>query len=374
MQNIHMVDLQSQYKAISKEIDKAIQSVVQSAHFIKGPSVIEFEKNLSDYLNIPSVTGCGNGTDALQIALMALDLPVGSEVIVPDFTFIATAEVVSLLGYVPVFADVDRDTFNIDPKSIIENITDKTSAIIPVHLFGQSCDMDSILKIARDHHLAVVEDNAQAIGAIYSGQEWKGPLGTLGDIGCTSFFPSKNLGAYGDGGALFTKDTTLARKIQIIANHGMETRYYHDVIGVNSRLDSIQAAILNVKLKHLDQYNDNRRKAAHQYNEAFKDTAEIITPFEAPYSTHVFHQYTLRIRNNQRDGLKKTLETKNIPHGIYYPVPLHQQKAFENSNARWADCSRSIDLTREVISLPMHTELTEDMIDFIADTVIQHFK
>lgn len=374
MRNIQMVDLQGQYQAIQNEIDQVIREVVNSAYFIKGPQVREFEQNLAAYLQASHVIGCGNGTDALQIALMALDLPAGSEIIVPDFTFIATAEVVSLLGFVPVFADVDKDNFNIDPESIKANITDRTSAIIPVHLFGQSCDMPAIMNIAQEHNLKVVEDNAQAIGSWCEIDNTRRPLGTIGDIGCTSFFPSKNLGGYGDGGALFTQDDHLARNIQIIANHGMDTRYYHDVIGVNSRLDTIQAAILNVKLKYLDAYNQSRYRAAQQYNESFASIPEIATPQEVSYSTHVFHQYTLRIADGHRDGVKKVLEEQNIPFGIYYPVPLHQQEAFKGKVAKFGDCSRSIALTEEVISLPMHTELTDEMIARITDIVCSYFK
>lgn len=374
MRNIQMVDLQGQYQAIQNEIDQVIREVVNSAYFIKGPQVREFEQNLAAYLQASHVIGCGNGTDALQIALMALDLPAGSEIIVPDFTFIATAEVVSLLGFVPVFADVDKDNFNIDPESIKANITDRTSAIIPVHLFGQSCDMPAIMNIAQEHNLKVVEDNAQAIGSWCEIDNTRRPLGTIGDIGCTSFFPSKNLGGYGDGGALFTQDDHLARNIQIIANHGMDTRYYHDVIGVNSRLDTIQAAILNVKLKYLDAYNQSRYRAAQQYNESFASIPEIATPQEVSYSTHVFHQYTLRIADGHRDGVKKALEEQNIPFGIYYPVPLHQQEAFKGKVAKFGDCSRSVALTEEVISLPMHTELTDEMIARITDIVCSYFK
>ncbi len=369
-----MVDLQSQYKAIQHEIDQGMKAVLDSAAFIKGPQVRDFETNLQEYLDCRHVIGCGNGTDALQIALMALDLPPGSEIIVPDFTFIATAEVVSLLGYVPVFADVSKETFNIDPDSIRKNITSDTSAIIPVHLFGQSCDMTAIKNIAEEHDLRIIEDNAQAIGSYYNNNGSKTALGTIGDIGCTSFFPSKNLGAYGDGGALFTQDDALAKKIQIIANHGMETRYYHDVIGVNSRLDTLQAVVLNVKLKHLDKYNQARRKAAHMYNSFFEHIPEIITPREVEYSRHVFHQYTLRIQDDHRDPITQRLKDKNIPHGIYYPVPLHKQQAFQGKMARHGDCSRSLELTREVISLPMHTELTPETIEYIAQTITTYFK
>lgn len=368
-----MVDLQTQYKTIKDEIGSVIDEVLESTSFIKGPQVREFEKNLAEYLNANHVIGCGNGTDALQIALMALDLPQGSEIIVPDFTFIATAEVVSLLGYIPVMADVNKDSFNIDPESIRENITPNTSAIIPVHLFGQSCDMSAIMDIARSHDLRVVEDNAQAIGSYYQDKAGKSALGTIGDIGCTSFFPSKNLGAYGDGGAIITQDDELAKKIRIIANHGMETRYYHDVIGVNSRLDSIQAAVLNVKLKYLDQYSASRYEAAQKYNAHFQNIPGIITPQEVPYSHHVFHQYTLRIPEGHRDGVKKALENHQIPYGIYYPVPLHKQEAFKGKVSKHGNCSRSIELADEVISLPMHTELTDEMIGHIAGIIIQYF-
>ncbi len=370
-----MVDLQNQYKSIQNEIDQSIKTVLESAYFIKGPQVREFEESLEAYLDVNHVIGCGNGTDALQIALMALDLPAGSEIIVPDFTFIATAEVVSLLGYIPVFADAQKDSFNIDPKSIRENITENTSAIIPVHLFGESCDMSEIMAIAKAHNLRVVEDNAQAIGSHYQDKNGKtSALGTIGDIGCTSFFPSKNLGAYGDGGALYTQDAELAKKIQIIANHGMETRYYHDVIGVNSRLDTVQAAVLNVKLKYLDQYNTSRHTAAQKYNSYFEDIDEIITPHENSYSKHVFHQYTLRILDGRRDDIKNILQEKNIPHGVYYPVPLHKQEAFKGKVSRHGDCSQSAELTQEVISLPMHTELTDDMIQYIAKAITLYFK
>lgn len=374
MRNIQMVDLQNQYKTIQNEIDSAIREVVHSAQFIKGPQVREFEQNLASYLHANHVIGCGNGTDALQIALMALDLPAGSEIIVPDFTFIATAEVVSLLGFIPVFADVDQETYNVDPESIRSLITERTSAILPVHLFGQSCDMEAIMDIAAEYGLRVVEDNAQAIGSWCEFDGRRQALGTIGDIGCTSFFPSKNLGCYGDGGALYTQDENLSRKIQIIANHGMETRYYHDVIGVNSRLDSIQAAILNVKLRHLDEYSLARNNAAMKYNELLAGVTEIVTPRQVDYSYHVFHQYTLRITDNHRDGVKSVLENQKIPFGIYYPVPLHRQEAFKGKSSRHGDCSRSIQLSEEVISLPMHTELTDDMIEYIADSVLSYFK
>lgn len=370
MANIQMVDLQTQYDQIQDEINDALQRVLESAQFIKGPEVARFEENLSKYLGVNHVIGCGNGTDALQIALMALDLPPESEVIVPDFTFIATAEVVSLLGHTPVFVDVDENNFNISPASIRKNITDKTAAIIPVHLFGQSCDMGPIMKIAEEFDLYVIEDNAQALGSIYRQNDKNHALGTIGHIGCTSFFPSKNLGGYGDGGALFTNDENLARKISIIANHGMETRYYHDVIGLNSRLDSMQAAILNVKLKYLDQYNQARYEAAQKYNQILNGINTLQTPVEEPYTKHVYHQYTLKIKDEgSRKQILDDLQKQNIPFGIYYPVPLHQQKAFRTTKSRHGDCSRSLRLTQQVLSLPMHTELTDKMIEQITRVI-----
>jgi len=370
MTNIQMVDLQTQYDQIQDEINHALRQVLKSAQFIKGPEVTRFEENLSKYLGINHVIGCGNGTDALQIALMALDLPPESEVIVPDFTFIATAEVVSLLGHIPVFVDVDENNFNISPESIRANITDKTAAIIPVHLFGQSCDMASIMKIAEEYDLYIIEDNAQALGSTYIQNGKNKALGTIGHIGCTSFFPSKNLGGYGDGGALFTNDDNLAKKISIIANHGMETRYYHDVIGLNSRLDSLQAAILNVKLKYLNQYNQARYDSAQKYNHILNELEGIQTPVEETYTNHVFHQYTLKIKNEKsREQVLTDLQNHEIPYGIYYPVPLHQQKAFQTAKSKHGDCSRSIQLTRQVLSLPMHTELTDDMIEYIGQII-----
>lgn len=375
MTNIQMVDLQSQYDHIQDEINNAITGVLRSARFINGPEVTEFENNLGKYLNVNHVIGCGNGTDALQIALMALDLPPESEIIVPDFTFIATAEVVSLLGHIPVFADVDPDNFNISPASIQANVTEKTAAIIPVHLFGQSCDMNSIMEIARKHDLYVIEDNAQALGSVYKNEDTQQSLGTIGHIGCTSFFPSKNLGCYGDGGALFTNDDTLARRIRIIANHGMETRYYHDTIGVNSRLDSMQAAILNVKLRYLDQYNESRYDAAQKYNRHLKSLPEVQIPAEESYSRHVFHQYTLKIKGSGNRGrLAKELERHQIPYGIYYPVPLHRQKAFQTARSARGDCENSLLLSGEVLSLPMHTELNEKTIAHIAQVIQDSLK
>lgn len=373
--DIQMVDLQTQYAAIREEVEEAIAEVLRSARFIQGPVVKEFEDHLARYLGVKHVIGCANGTDALQIALMALNLPAESEIIVPDFTFIATAEVVSLLGHIPVFADVDPHTFNIAPASIRKNITRKTAAIIPVHLFGQSCDMAPILEIAREYDLAVVEDNAQAIGSVYIDGEKEMKAGTIGDIGCTSFFPSKNLGCYGDGGALFTNDDELAHQIRMIANHGMETRYYHDLIGVNSRLDSLQAAVLDIKLRKLDEYNAARYEAAQKYNAIFEGLHGVRIPRESRSSRHVFHQYTLKIEGEgRRDRLKERLDQEGIPSGIYYPVPLHRQKAFHKNKSRHGDCSQSIELSRKVISLPMHTELTDEMIRYVGEVVISYLE
>ncbi|WP_236980817.1 DegT/DnrJ/EryC1/StrS family aminotransferase [Membranihabitans maritimus] len=375
MKNLQMVDLKGQYLPIQDEIDTLIRDCIDSTQFINGPQVRSFENHLSEFLGVKHVIGCANGTDALQIAIMAANLPKGSEIIVPDFTFIATAEVVSLLGYIPVFADVDYNHFNISPKSIESAVSAKTSAILPVHLFGQSCNMELIVKIAEKYNLKIIEDNAQAIGASFlwaNGDKQK--LGTIGDIGCTSFFPSKNLGAYGDGGAIFTNNDELAHKIRILCNHGMETRYYHDEIGVNSRLDSIQACVLEVKLKYLPSYNQARYDAASLYKQMLKDVDEIVLPEESKYSDHVYHQFTLKITNGQRDQLKTYLDEQGIPSGVYYPVPLHKQKAFAKNPSRTSDCKHSIQLSKEVISLPMHTELNEEMIRFITGKIIDFFQ
>ncbi|GAA5220329.1 DegT/DnrJ/EryC1/StrS family aminotransferase [Membranihabitans marinus] len=374
MKNIQMVDLKSQYLKIKSEVDTAIMDCLESTQFIHGQPVKSFENNLASYLGVKHVIACANGTDALQIAIMAAELPLGSEIIVPDFTFIATAEVISLLGMVPVFADVDYHNFNILPQQIESLITDKTKAIIPVHLFGQSAPMTEILDIAQRHQLLVIEDNAQAIGASYSSDHKAVKLGGLGDIGCTSFFPSKNLGAYGDGGALFTNSDDLAHKIRIIANHGMETRYYHDEIGVNSRLDSIQASILNVKLRHLDEYNSARYTAAQRYKSALEDIPQIVLPTEESYSNHVYHQFTLKIKDNHRDGVKAALDQHKVPNGVYYPVPLHQQKAFLKHPSKVGDCTNTIQLSNEVLSLPMHSELDEETQKFICDIIVEYFK
>ncbi|MFA7687584.1 MAG: DegT/DnrJ/EryC1/StrS family aminotransferase [Moheibacter sp.] len=369
MRKLQMVDLGAQYQKIKKDIDEAIQGVIDSTAFINGPEVKNFQTELESYLNVKHVIPCGNGTDALQIALMALDLKPGDEVITADFTFAATVEVIHLLGLKSVLVDVDYDTFLIDPEKIRKAITPKTKAIIPVHLFGQCADMDEINKIAKEHTLYVVEDTAQAIGADFKGEK----AGTIGTIGTTSFFPSKNLGCYGDGGAIFTNDDALAHKMRGICNHGMYQRYYHDEIGVNSRLDSIQAAILRVKLHHLDEYNKARREAADFYNAAFGQIPELQTPTKVADSTHVYHQYTLRVINGKRNELKEFLESKGIPAMIYYPVPLRKQKAYDTGNYQDADFPVTDKLINEVISLPMHTELDKKQLEFIKESVWAFF-
>ncbi len=374
MRQLNMVDLKSQYQKIKPEIDTAIQLVIDSTQFIKGDAVKEFQVELANYLNSKHVVACGNGTDALQIALMALGLKPGDEVITTNFTFIATVEVIALLGLKPILVDVYRDTFNIDIEEIEKAITPKTKAIIPVHLFGQCSNMEEIMKIANEHNLFVIEDNAQAIGADYTfknGTTKK--AGTIGHIGCTSFFPSKNLGCFGDGGALFTIDDELAEKISSIVNHGMMVRYYHDRIGVNSRLDTIQAAILQVKLPLLDDYCKARQKAAAFYNNAFGNIAEIEIPIIKDFSTHVFHQYTLKIKNGERDNLKQWLNEQGVPAMVYYPVPLHQQKAFINFKDSLKKFPITQTLSNEVISLPMHTELDNAQLVFITKKVIEFF-
>jgi UDP-2-acetamido-2-deoxy-ribo-hexuluronate aminotransferase len=370
---IRMVDLKGQYEKIRKEIKVEFESILDNTAFINGPAVKDFTQNLSNYLNIKHVIPCANGTDALQIAMMALDLQPGDEVITTPFTFIATAEVIELLRLKPVFVDVHEDTFNIDESKIEAAITSKTKAIVPVHLFGQCSNMDRIMEIAEKHNLFVIEDNAQAIGANcqYKGEYPK--AGTIGHIGCTSFFPSKNLGGYGDGGALFTNDDALAEKLAIVVNHGMKVRYYHDVIGVNSRLDSLQAAVLKVKLQYLDDYIAARQFAADYYDKAFNAIDALETPVRADFSNHVFHQYTLRVKNGKRDELQKYLMDKGIPAMIYYPVPLHLQKAFENAGFNKGDFPVTEKLCEEVISLPMHTELDEEQLGFITGKVKSFF-
>jgi len=368
-----MVDLVGQYKKIKNEVDDAVLKIMSEASFINGPAVHSFQKNLEEYLGVKHVIPCANGTDALQVALMALGLKPGDEVITTSFTFIATAEVIALLKLTPVLVDVEPDTYNIDPKAIAKAITPKTKAIIPVHLFGQCADMHTIKQIANEHDLYVIEDTAQAVGADYtcpvSGKTKK--AGAIGHIGCTSFFPSKNLGAYGDGGAIFTNDDDLAAKMRVVVNHGMTVRYYHDEIGVNSRLDSIQAAILDIKLKHLDEYSQARLDAATYYNNAFAATDKITAPATASYTNHVFHQYTMVLNDVDRDGLMKHLAGKGIASAVYYPVPLHMQKAYLDPRYKEGDFPVTEELSKTVMSLPVHTELTPEILKEITDAVLE---
>lgn len=375
MENIQMVDLKNQYLKIKNEINSEIQKVIDDTAFINGEKVKEFSANLEKYLNVKHVIPCANGTDALQIALMALDLKPGDEIITADFTFVATVEVVALLGLKLVFADVNPDTYNIDAESIENLITPKTKAIVPIHLFGQAADMNKITEIAKKHNLFVIEDNAQAIGADYilaDGLTKK--LGTIGDIGTTSFFPSKNLGCYGDGGALYTNDDTLAEKIKQIVNHGSKIKYYHDLVGVNSRLDTMQAAILDVKLKYLDNYKQARQNAAAFYDKAFKDSENYIIPKRDENSEHVFHQYTLKIKGLDRNALQEYLKSKGIPAMVYYPVPLHLQNAYKNLGYMENDFPVSEELCKTVLSLPMHTELTNKELEYITKTMTEYAK
>lgn len=372
MKEIRMVDLQGQYEKIKPEVDKAIQQVINESSFINGPAVKEFQTNLENYLDVKHVIPCANGTDALQVSMMALGLEPGDEVITVSFTFVATVEVIALLKLTPVLVDVDPDTFNIDLDALEKAITPKTKAIVPVHLFGQSADMEPLMDIARKHNLYVIEDNCQAVGSDYVFSDGsKKKTGTIGDIGTTSFFPSKNLGAYGDGGAIFTQNDELAKKIRSIVNHGMTTRYYHDDVGVNSRLDSMQAAVLNIKLKHLDEYAQARRKAAEYYDSAFAGHPKLKIPTKASNSTHVFHQYTLVTKDIDRDGLVQHLQAKNIPCGVYYPVPMHMQKAYTDPRYKEGDFPVTEALSKSVISLPMHTELDEEQLKFITNAVLE---
>lgn len=372
MKKIQMVDLQSQYARIKQDIDNGIQEVIESAAFVKGKKVTDFQHHLEQYTGAKHIIPVGNGTDALQIALMALGLKPGDEVITPTFTFIATAEVVALLGLTPVVVDVDWQTMNMDMDAVRRAITPKTKAIVPVHLFGQCVEMETLMALAQEYNLYIVEDACQAIGAQYtfSNGETK-QAGTMGHIGCTSFFPSKNLGCYGDGGAIFTNDDELAARMQAIANHGMVVRYYHDMIGVNSRLDSIQAAVLDAKLPHLDEYIAARQQAAAYYDNAFKGNEKVLIPYRAAHSTHVFHQYTLRVVGANRDQLREGLAQKGIPAMIYYPVPLHQQKAYIDPRYKEGDFPVAERLAACVLSLPMHTELDEEQLEYITSAVIE---
>ncbi|HTQ64109.1 MAG TPA: DegT/DnrJ/EryC1/StrS family aminotransferase [Puia sp.] len=375
MRPIQMVDLKQQYAKIKKEVDTAIHEVIDSAAFINGKAVTDFAGNLAQYLGVKHVIPCANGTDALQIAMMALNLEPGDEVITPSFTYIATTEVVALLRLKPVFAEVDAKTFCIDPADLEKKITSKTKAIVPVHLYGHAAPMEEIMKIAEKHNIAIIEDNAQAIGSDYTFSNGKKKkTGTIGTIGATSFFPSKNLGCYGDGGAIFTDDDTLAGRLKMIANHGQSKRYYHDLVGCNSRLDSIQAAVLNVKLKDLDHYIEARRKAADYYDQAFAGHPKITVPYRAAYSYHVFHQYTLLLEGVDRNGLNEFLASKNIPSMIYYPVPAHKQQMFATFNSASQKLEITDWLTERVISLPMHTELDEEQLHYISSNLLEYVK
>ena len=367
-----MVDLKGQYDKIKDQVNSSIMEVLETTAFINGPEVQKFQKELEQYLDVKHVIPCANGTDALQIAMMGLGLKPGDEVITADFTFAATVEVIALLQLTPVLVDVTSDTFNIDPEAVRQAITPRTRAIVPVHLFGQPADMDAIMQIAEEHNLFVIEDNAQAIGANYhfaDGSTKK--AGAIGHAASTSFFPSKNLGCFGDGGAIFTNDDELAHSLRGIVNHGMYERYHHDVVGVNSRLDSIQAAVLRAKLPELDQYNSARKTAAAKYSAAFEGQKYIQTPVvSGAEDTHVFHQYTLQVKNGKRDALVQHLNEKAIPCGIYYPIPLHSQKAYADERYREEDFPVTNRLVEEVIALPMHTELDDEQIDYITSTII----
>ncbi|MEN8817553.1 MAG: DegT/DnrJ/EryC1/StrS family aminotransferase [Nonlabens sp.] len=371
MRKIQMVDLQGQYEGIKDQVNKGLQEVIESAAFINGPEVHAFQKELEDYLGVKHVIPCANGTDALQIAMMGLGLQPGDEVITADFTFAATVEVIALLNLTPVLVDVNPYNFNIDTEAIKKAITPKTKAIVPVHLFGQTANMDEIMAIAKEHDLYVIEDNAQGIGSNYMHSDGsKSKTGTIGNVGTTSFFPSKNLGAYGDGGAIFTNDDELAHIIRGVVNHGMYERYHHDVVGVNSRLDAMQAVVLRAKLPHLTDYNNARRDAARKYTAAFANEEKIITPIVCDNcDCHVFHQYTLVIKDADRDGLVKHLQANNIPCGVYYPIPLHKQKAYADERYNENDFTVTNQLVKECISLPMHTELDDEQIKFITDHV-----
>jgi len=370
MEKIHMVDLHTQYLQIKEEVDMAIQEVLNSTAFIQGPQVSQFADALAKYLNVKSVIPCANGTDALQIAMMALGCKPGDEVILPVHTYVATAEVIALLGLTPIFTEVDEKTFNIDVNQIESKITNRTVAIVPVHLYGQCVDMEPIMKIAQKHNLHVIEDAAQALGAEYTfsdGRKMK--AGTMGTVGCTSFFPSKNLGCFGDGGAIFTQDSSLAEKIKMISNHGQRIKYHHDIIGVNSRLDTLQAGILNVKLKYLDDYKNRRNEVASFYDREFSSLPFLEVPFRSANTTHVFHQYTLKTKGIDRDQFKAYLESKGVPTMIYYPVPLHLQKAYSKPEYPAGSFMITERLSNTVISLPIHTEMKLDQLSYICDTI-----
>ena len=375
MSKIQMVDLQKQYQRLKTEIDDAIFSTIESAQFIKGNQLANFQVELANYMGIENVIGCANGTDALQIALMALNLKKGDEVILPAFTYVATAEAVGLLGLKPVMVDVDPLTFNINSDLIAEAISEKTKLIVPVHLFGQCADMEPILRIASENGLSIVEDTAQAIGSVYTfanGHIIK--AGCMGDVGTISFFPSKNLGCYGDGGAICTNNVELTEKMRMIANHGQSVQYVHDIIGINSRLDGLQAAILRVKLRQLDDFEKRRNAVADHYDNALSGIPFIEIPFRQPNSTHVFHQYTIKVKDNQRDNLKSFLEKKGIPSMIYYPMPLHQQKAFKDIGKTVGNLAISTQLCKEVLSIPIHTEMDATQLEFITNNIQEFFE
>ena len=369
-----MVDLKGQYEKIKDEIDEAVLNCVASTAYINGPAVKSFQANLENYLDVKHVIPCANGTDALQIALMALGLKPGDEVIVPSFTYVATTEVIALLRLKPVMVEVDADTFNVTAEIIEKAITPKTKAIVPVHLFGQSCDMEPIMEVAKKHNLFVIEDNAQAIGADYkysNGNTQK--AGTIGDVGCTSFYPAKNLGCYGDGGAIFTNNDELAGKLRTVANHGQSRTYYHDVIGVNSRLDSIQAAILDIKLKYLDKYASARQKVAKFYDETLSHIDDLQTPVRETNSTHVFHQYTLQVKNNKRNELQSFLSDNGVPTSIFYPLPLYEQKAFAEYVSEGFNLPITENLCNSVLSIPIHTEMNEEVLRKITGAISEFF-
>lgn len=374
MQEIQMVDLLGQYRHIKNEVDQAVLKAIEETAYINGPEVKEFAKELAAFNQVKHVIPCANGTDALQIAMMAFGLIPGDEVIVPAFTYVATAEVIALLGLKPVFVDVDRDTFNIDTEKLAQKITPKTKAIVPVHLYGQCAEMEGLLNFARKHKLFIIEDTAQAIGAEYtfsSGEIQK--AGTIGDIGTTSFFPSKNLGCFGDGGAMYTNSDELAESLRMIANHGQKIKYYHEVVGVNSRLDTLQAAILRVKLRQLGTYTKNRKSAAAFYDQALAEVEELQTPLKSENSSHVYHQYTIKVKGGKRDQLKEYMSKQGITSMIYYPVPLHLQNAYKSWGYKAGDFPVSEQLSTEVLSLPMHTELTEEQLNYITDSIKSFF-
>lgn len=374
MKPIQLVDLHSQYMRIKEEVDKSVLNVIESCQFIGGEHVKEFSRELEEYTGIKHVIPCANGTDALQIALMAIDAQPGDEILTPSFTYIATCEVIALLGLKPVFVEVDTDTFTMDVDDARSKITSKTKAVVPVHLYGQCANMDAVMNMAREHGIKVIEDTAQALGSKYFSRDGEKPAGGIGDIGTTSFFPSKNLGCFGDGGAILTNNDELAAKIRMIANHGQSKRYYHDSIGVNSRLDNMQAAILRIKLRHLDEYIEQRNQAAEFYNKAFEGMSEITTPVTATWSNHGYHQYTMKLHGIDREGLQKHLDSKGIPTNIYYPIPAHLQKGYVQYGMKDGSMPITEQLTKEVLSLPIHTELDNEQLNYITTSIKEYIK